>query len=472
MNRPELKQALLRGGLYLTIRQIFALGLSLTSVLLITRILGPVHYGWITIAISCNTFMASLADMGMKTYLIRKPGDCSEQLQGEILTFLILTGSILTAIAFLSAPWIAFWTNIPELQMILKVMSPAILLDVCSGASLGLLERRLQYQRSSLVEIGALLTYYAAAIPLVIIGWDFWGVVAAYLLQSLFQSAAAILCCPIRPSLPQPPNAVRQALHYGIGFSGAIWVNQGRGVLLPLLIGRFISAEAVGLVGATNRIADVLAFMKTIAWQLGISGFAKLQEDLPAMRQALSRAMIYQSLLLTLPLGLFACLSPVLIPFVLGQKWLGVIHLFPYIAIAVIAKGIFDLHMLVLFALGRNLDVIKFNLVNTIVIGGAIALLGSPFHLGGYIAAEMIVLTVYFLLHQSITRLMGSPNYLPVLILMLGTLIPLVIGNQLSPFLAVPLLLTGFSLALYGSSSLRQLSQELATTLLKQVRFL
>jgi PST family polysaccharide transporter len=471
MNRPELKQALLKGGLYLTIRQILTLGLSLTSVLLITRILGPIHYGWITIAISCNTFMTSLADMGMKTYLIRKPGDCSEQLQGELLTFLILTGSILTSIAFLSAPWVAVWTKIPELRLILMVMAPAILLDVCSGASLGILERRLQYQRSSLVEIGALLTYYAAAIPLVILGWDVWGVVAAYLIQSVFQLAAAILCCPVRPRLPQR-QALRQALHYGIGFSGAIWVNQGRGVLLPLLIGRFISAEAVGLVGATNRIADVLAFMKTIAWQLGISGFAKLQEDLPAMRQAVSRAMIYQSLSLTLPLGLFACLSPILIPLVLGQKWLGVIHLFPFIAIAVIAKGIFDLHTLVLFALGKNLDVIQFNLVNTIVISGAIVLLGSPFHMGGYIAAEMIVLTVYFLLHQSITRLMGSPDYRPVLILILSTLIPLIIGNQLSPFLAVPLLFSGFALALYGSSQLRQLSQELAVTLLKQVRLL
>jgi O-antigen/teichoic acid export membrane protein len=471
MNRPELKQALLKGGLYLTIRQVLTLALSLTSVLLITRILGPVHYGWITIAISCNTFMTSLADMGMKTYLIRKPGDCSEQLQGETLTFLILTGSILTSIACLSAPSIALWTKIPELRLILMVMSPAILLDVCSGASLGLLERRLQYQRSSLVEIGALLTYYAAAIPLVILGWDVWGVVAAYLLQSLFQFAAAIVCCPVRPRYPQRP-ALRQALHYGIGFSGAIWVNQGRGVLLPLVIGRFISAEAVGLVGATNRIADVLGFMKTIAWQLGISGFAKLQADLPALRQALSRAMIYQSLLLILPLGLFACLSPVLIPIVLGQKWLGVVQLFPYIAIAVIAKGIFDLHTLVLFALGKNLDVIKFNLVNTVVIAGSIALLGSPFHLGGYIAAEMIVLTVYWLLHQSITRLMGSPDYLPVLILVLGTLIPLIIGNQLSPFLSIPLLLSGFGLALYGSSQLRHLTQELAVTLLKQVRLL
>jgi O-antigen/teichoic acid export membrane protein len=470
MNRPELKQALLRGGLYLTIRQILTLGLSLTSVLLITRILGPVHYGWITIAVSCNTFMTSLADMGMKTYLIRKPGDCSEQLQGEILTFLILTGSILTTIAFLSAPWIAFWTKIPELQMILKVMAPAILLDVCSGASLGVLERRLQYQRSSLVEIGGLLTYYTTAIPLVIFGWDVWGVVTAYLLQSLFQWTAAILCCPIRPSLPHYPKALQKSLRYGIGFSSAMWVNQGRGVLLPLLIGRFISAEAVGLVGATNRIADVLAFMKTIAWQLGISGFAKLQEDLPAMGQALSRAMIYQSLLLTLPLGLFACLSPVLVPLVLGQKWLGVIHLFPFIAIAFIAKGIFDLHTLVLFALGRNLDVIRFNLVNTIVIAGAIVLLGSPFHLGGYIAAEVVVLPVYFLLHQSITRLMSPPDYLPVLILMLGTFIPFIIGNQLSPLLAVPLFLTGFGLALYGSSSLRSRSQELVTILLKQVR--
>ncbi len=159
MNRAELKQALLRGGLYLTIRQVLSLTLSLASVLVITRILGSEHYGWVTIGLSCIPFVTSLADMGLKVYLIRKPEDCPVQLQGEVLVFLMGSSGVLTIATVMTSPLIAHWMKAPELAIILAAMAPAVLLDACAGVPLGLLKRNLQYRRSSLAEIGAQLLY-------------------------------------------------------------------------------------------------------------------------------------------------------------------------------------------------------------------------------------------------------------------------------------------------------------------------
>lgn len=461
MSRSELKQALFKGGIYLTLRQLISMVLSLVSVLVITRVLGPEHYGWYIMGFSCNTFATSLATLGLKVYLIRKPGDCCKQLQGEVLSFLITSSTLLTAIVALTAPIVAHWTNIPELRLILIAMAPAILLDTCASVPLGVLERNLQYQRSSLAEVGSLLLYYLAAIPLVLIGWGVWGVIAAYLLQSLFQVVVAFVFYPVRLIVPKNLERLGDALAYGFSYSLAMWTEQGRGLGVSLLLGRFVGAEAVGLVGATVRIVLLLAIAQTVAKQLGISGFAKLQEDFATMRRSLSKAITYQAFLLTLAFGLFACFSSVLIPLVLGDKWNGISFLFPFVALALLFKIIFELHTLVLFAMDHNHDVLRFSLVNVAVVFTGLAVLGSPFHIWGYIAAEMLCLPVYGLLHWSIARLIGSPNYKPFLVLVCGITIPLLVSNHLPLFFSVPLLLIGFSTACLASSQLRSVCREL-----------
>ena len=465
MNRSDLKHALLRGGLYITLRQLISMVLSLISVLVITRILGPERYGWYLIGFSCNAFATSLATVGLKTYLIRKPGDCSKQLQGEILAFLIVSSTVLSIMVALTASSVAYWTNVPELRLILISMAPATLLDTCAGVPLGLLERNLQYQRSSLAEIGSLLIYYVAAIFLVLIGWGVWGLITAFLLQSVFQVVVAFVFHPVRPVWPKNGNLLRDALNYGTSYSMAIWVDQTRGLGVSLLLGRLVGAEAVGLVGVTTRIVNLLAVAEPVARQLGISGFAKLQDDPSAMRRSLSKAITYQAFLLTFAFGLFACLSPLLIPLILGSKWHGVSFLFPFIALALLFKIIFTLHTLVLFAMGHNIDVLRFSLVNAAVMFITLVILGGPFQIWGYVAAEMLCLPVYSLLHWSVSRVIGSPNYKPFLYLSAGTAIPLMITNQLPPFFSIPLLIAGFSIACLASSELRAVYRELEAVL-------
>lgn len=470
MSRSNLKQALFRGGIYLTLRQLVSMILSLVSVLVITRVLGPEHYGWYIIAFSCNTFATSLATMGLKVYLIRKPNDCSKQLQGEVLAFVIGSSTLLTVIVVLTASIVAQWIDVPELKLILIAMAPAILLDTCASVPLGLLERNLQYKRSSLAEVGSLLLYYLSAIPLVLSGWGVWGVVVAYLVQSLFQAVAAFMFYPVRPIVSKKFEQLRDALTYGFSYSIAIWIEQGRGLGISLLLGRFVSAEAVGLVGATTRIALLLAIAQTVAKQLGMSGFAKLQDDLPAMRRSLSKAISYQSLLLTLAFGLFTCLSPILIPLILGSKWDGVIFLFPFVALTLLFRVIFELHTLVLFAIGHNQAVIRFGLLNAVVVFIALAVLGNAFQIWGYVTAEMLCLPVYFVLHQSVSRVIGLPDYRAAGWIILCTLVPLLVGNRIPFPWSILSLITGLSLACGISAEVRTMSRELLKMLTQKFR--
>lgn len=461
MERSKLKQALLKGGLYITIRQFLSLGLSLVSILVITRRLGPTHYGWTVIALSITPFATSLADLGLKAYLIRKPGECSQRLQSEILSFLLISSTALIGLITLVSPWIANWIKIPEMALILRLIAPSILLDSCAGAPLGMLERNLQYQRSSMAEIGAQFVYSLTAIPLVLMGWDVWSVIIAYILRALFQCVVAFILCPIRPTWFKDWELLRAALHFGFGYSISQWMYQGRSFAVPLLLGKFIDVQTVGLVGATNRIADVVGFVRSVTMQLGISGFAKLQEDRSAMRRALEQGTIYQVLLLTAALGGFAVLSPVLVPLLLGHKWLGVVTLFPFLGLLSLFKGISELYKLVLYSMGKNLDVLKFHIVNLFAIGIGIVLLCPFFGVQGFIIAEVISMATYFLLYKSAARIVGGLNFRPVLWLLVFTAPAFFISPYESPLITLLMLIAGFGVAVLISKELRHASKVL-----------
>ena len=56
-----------KGGLSLTLRQIFTAGLSMISILVIARILGPANYGIVTVTFGFFFFFAFSGRLGLNT---------------------------------------------------------------------------------------------------------------------------------------------------------------------------------------------------------------------------------------------------------------------------------------------------------------------------------------------------------------------------------------------------------------------
>jgi O-antigen/teichoic acid export membrane protein len=464
VNVAELKQKLLRGGVYLALRQGLSLGLSLIGLLVITRSLGPAQYGWLMLALSWVTLVTEVVDLGLPYYLIRYQRKELVLFQGQVLTFMVALSSLLALGLVLLAPTLADWLKIPPLVSLVLIMSPAIVLDACGRVPMALLERELRYQNTSVVEIGALIIYYAVAVLLIFLGFGIWGVAYAYLARALFQTVAAFRFYPVRLRGLGDLKLLREALAFGVPYSLARWLSLWRGLFISLLLGKFVGAEAVGIVGMTTRIVEALCVVKVVILQLGMGGFAQIQGQLPVLRRALSRGMAYFALLLLPLLSVFACLSPVLVPWVLGPKWSGIVGLFPFVALAFFARFLFDLHSLVLFTEGQNYDVLRFQvvqlgIVTTLLLVGVIWGTGA-WGLGAYAGAELAGLMAYLLLHQSVSRLVGSPDYRPVLWLLAGTLGILFGGLYLSPWLGLILLSGGVAMALSVSESLRSIPSE------------
>lgn len=466
MNVTELKQKLLKGGVYLTLRQGLTLGLSLVGLLFITRNLGPEHYGWFALATSWVSMATEVVDLGLPYYLIRYQGRGLVLFQGQVLTFMMTLSGLLALAMVLLAPSLAEWAHIPQLELLVIVMSPAIVLDACGRIPMALMEKELRYKNTSMVEVFAQVVYYGVAVLLIFLGFGIWGVAWAYLARALLQTGIAFAFHPVRPRWLGSLGVIKEALVFGLTFSLSRWLSLARGLIITLILGKFVGATAVGLVSMTTRLVDVLCVVKVIIFQLGMGGFAQLQGQLPLLRRALSLGMACLALLLPPLLSLFACLSPLLVPWLLGAKWGAVVGLFPFVALAFLARYLFGFHTLILFTEGKNFAVLRFQAAQLGLVVILLMLGAGSWGLWAYAVAELGGLVAYLLLHWSVSNLVGQPDYRPVFWSLASTLGILFGGPYMSPWLGLALLVGGITIALLSSEGLRSIPHEVMKSLM------
>ncbi len=148
----SLKNKVVKGGLYLAVRQLVSVGLSLLSILVIARVLGTTNYGILVNALGIYYFIIWTGKLGLHVYLIQQknlPEDAPEQ----VLTFFNLLSLGFAIALFFLAPVIGAWTGEPAIGELVRWLPLPIALEQASSVSIAMLERKLAFAEVGLIEI-------------------------------------------------------------------------------------------------------------------------------------------------------------------------------------------------------------------------------------------------------------------------------------------------------------------------------
>ena len=230
---------------------------------------------------------------------------------------------------------------------------------------------------------------------------------------------------------------LKPALVYGLTYSGSDLILNLRTLRVPILVSRLVSVEAVGITNMAIRLVEQLSLLRLVMRRMSISVIAKLINDPKATRNAISKGMAYQALLIGPVCAAFACCAAWVIPVMFDAKWLPSAHIFPLIALGTVVSAIFDLHTATLYAVGHNREVAKvnFSYVGVLWVTCLVAILllqswNPDYAVWGYGLSEIIALPSFFLIHRSFCRFCGAPNYGPAFWLVIASL-PLLLGGPL-----------------------------------------
>jgi PST family polysaccharide transporter len=200
-------------------------------------------------------------------------------------------------------------------------------------------------------------------------------------------------------------------IRYGLGYSAAIWLYQMRRAINPLVVGRYLGAEAVGVVSLTFQLVVQLSFVAVSTWRLSTAALARVQTDRARLLRAVEEGMRLQVPAVAPFLLLFAWLGPWLVPLLLGPEWRQVPELFPYVAGGFLFSAVFTMQSSALFVMRRNLEVGAAHLIQLILLAGAGLALVPMLGLAGWGLAELAMIAGFLFLHRALAREIGAPRY-------------------------------------------------------------
>ena len=408
----SLRARVLRGGVYLILRQGLGAAISGIGMILVARAIGPGAYGPYAAALGVYLFLLLAGQLGVNIYLIRRKEEPQPQDYNQAFSLLLLLGLAGAGLAILALPLFERWIQIEGFGPVAIALFALLPIALLQLVPLARQERALNYRKVALIELSGEIATYLVAVPLAYQGWGAWAPVGGMWASQLLTLVLLYQTSDYRPRLYWESARVRAMVGYGLGTSSSEWLWNLRLLVNPLIVGRYAGAEAVAYVSLATGIVERFSAILILPFlRLSMPTFARIQEDRARLVRAVSEGMSLQLIALGPLLAGFGLVAPWIVPLLFGSQWLPAVEVYPFIAVNYLSVAAVHLPSYALYVLRRTWVVTLANLVHLILLAGSAFLLVPYLDLRGYEWAQLIALPSNFLVLVWFHLYVGRPRY-------------------------------------------------------------
>ncbi len=191
-----------RGVVWIGGARLLTQTLSWATTLVVVRFLTSADYGVMGMASAFLAVAAIFSEFGIGTAVIAAaelPDIRLRQLHGVAL----LTGVAGIAVCLASAWPLGLFFREPRLPLVVSVMSVNFLIDALRTVPVALLQRRLEYRRTAMLETARTVTSSVVVLVAAFSGLGYWSLVLGSVCSSLTASVLAMFAMPVRVSRPE-----------------------------------------------------------------------------------------------------------------------------------------------------------------------------------------------------------------------------------------------------------------------------
>jgi O-antigen/teichoic acid export membrane protein len=389
-----------KGGAYLSLRELLGMLVRLGGVATVTHIIGPSGYGTYFAAATFVALIASAAQMGAELWLIRLKDDPTPQDLNEVWTSLLVVSVLLTAASLLVSYVIGMFVPSSDIEPF-RLLVLSVPLNVLWAPGQALIERKFEYRKMAWLELGGDVVLYGIAVPLAFVGFGVDSLVLGFIGWQAFLLVASLRLAHFRPRLRWNRSATGALIRHGVGYSSTGWATQLGTASVTVLVGSFAGAADVGFVGLALRLIDTVGFGIRATARISMAALSRLVDDRPRMGRALEQGMIGQLAIVALPMLVVVLPSTTLIPLIFGHQWAPAIPLFCLLCIGRVIASPFILQTTMLYVEGRISSVLRANIVIAVLtwtFGLPLTLFFGP---TGYVWGMVGATVGYYLVHRA-----------------------------------------------------------------------
>ncbi|MGG3643099.1 teichuronic acid biosynthesis protein TuaB [Bacillus gobiensis] len=313
------------------------------------------EFGLVGMITTITVFAQIIFDMGIGAALIQKEKVTDNQLS-TLYWLNILFGLLVFGALFALSPLIADFYHREELTGLIQILSIMFIIAPFGQQFQYLLQKDLNFQLLSKIEVLSILLSFAVLIIMIFSGSSIVAYVISQVFLYSFRGLAyfAVYQKKWRPSFVFKLTEVKEFFSFG-GFQLASrLVNRIGANIDMILIGRFLGAEALGIYNLAYQIVTIPVLkINPIITRVAFPIFSKHQNDHKVISEGfLNMTKMLSFITFPLLIGLIA-VSELFIEVFFGERWLVAIPVLNVLAIVGILRVIMNPNGSVLLAKGR-----------------------------------------------------------------------------------------------------------------------
>lgn len=420
----DLRTRSLKGVLWSATEGVGVAALSFGSFAVMAFMLEPRDFGVVALAGVPVFFLLMLVGHSFSDALVQREAIDREHIDTAFWGTVVL-GLLSTGLCAVLAEPMAAMLGEPDVAPALLALSLILPVNALAAVPSGLFRRALSFRVLAACTVSGRAAGAVAGIAAAFAGFGMWSLVAQQLVGALVTAAAVLLATDWRPGLRVRRRHLGEMGGFGFYVSMSQVASGAGEQLLNFLVGMLFGTTALGYFNVAWRMVQLVrSLLSSAVYHVGLSAFARLQNDLPALSRAYVQATRI-SCLVGFPIGIgMALLGPLLIQALFGAKWDASTVLLAVLALefAPATAGMF------VSALYRSVGKASWGFATAVLyvvtgIGGAVLL--APYGVlavaTAWVARAFLLLPLHIVLVRKLTRLTYGQLLLPLRTPLLAT---------------------------------------------------
>lgn len=256
----------------------------------VMRLLAPGDYGLLAMSTVLLALLAMFAEAGLGPALVQK-AEVSEQEFRQALGIVVLVNVGLFLLLMLLAPAVGKFYDEDRLIPVIRVLAVQFLLVPLSTIPEVSLQRRLEFKKRSIIDLGSAVTSSLATLMLALAGWGVWALVLGTLAGQIFRTVTLNLAAPLRVTPSFSVTGMRQLVAFGgnVTASRFMWFLYTQAD--SVIVGRVLGGNILGMYSVAMHLATLpVQRVSAILNQVAFPAFSRYQHDKEMIGQQLLKA--------------------------------------------------------------------------------------------------------------------------------------------------------------------------------------
>lgn len=324
---------------------------SLGVGVLLARLLAPEEFGVFAVALTVQTIVMSLADLGMSADIIRHG---VQGRAGTVTTISLLTSIGLAGAMSLAAGPVSTAMGSPQAAPVVQVMSLTLVLSGLSVVPYAVMQREFRQRAQLGLDGASLVLSTTVTVGLVLLGFGAMSLAVSRVVAQSMVTVLQFVLTRSRPVFGFDPAVARSLLRFGVPLAGAnvlSWVVMNVG---HLTVGATAGALLLGLYTLAFNISTwPMSALGVAIRAVALPAFATVTEPRRKAAGFVSAAALTWTVALLVGV-LLSGLASVVVPVLYGQRWSMAADALAGLAFFGAFRVLFDLIATFLIAVGAS----------------------------------------------------------------------------------------------------------------------